>query len=107
MSRMERGLALRAALSAQARAGKVVIVDTPAGDQVKTRLVASLLRAAGITGTAIVVAADAERALARAAANIRGARVMSARRLSVRHLLVPGTLVITKPALAELEEALA
>jgi ribosomal protein L4 len=69
-------------------------------------LVAALMRAAGITGSAILVAADAERALVRAASNIRGTRVMSARRLSVRHLLVPGTLVITTPALAELQEAL-
>jgi large subunit ribosomal protein L4 len=106
MSRMERALAVRAALSAQAKAGKIVIVDSPAGEQVKTRLVAALMRAAGITGSAILVAADAERALVRAASNIRGTRVMSARRLSVRHLLVPGTLVITTPALAELQEAL-
>jgi large subunit ribosomal protein L4 len=106
MPRMARSLALRAALSAQAKGGNVVVLDPPSGDQVKTRLVASLLKAAGVTGAAIVVAADAERALARAASNIRGARVMSARRLSVRHLLVPGTLVITKPALAELQEAL-
>jgi large subunit ribosomal protein L4 len=106
MSRMERALAVRAALSAQAKAGKIVIVDSPAGEQVKTRSVAALMRAAGITGSAILVAADAERALVRAASNIRGTRVMSARRLSVRHLLVPGTLVITTPALAELQEAL-
>jgi large subunit ribosomal protein L4 len=106
MSRMERSLAVRAALSAQASAGKIIVVESMAGDHVKTRAVAALMRAAGITGATIVVAADAERGMVRAAANIRGMRVMSARRLSVRHLLVPGTLVITKPALAELQEAL-
>jgi large subunit ribosomal protein L4 len=106
MPRMARALALRAALSAQAKAGNVIVVEAPLGDPVKTRAVAALIRAAGVTGTAIVIAADAERGMARAAANIRGARVTSARRLAVRHLLVPGTLVITKPALAELQEAL-
>jgi large subunit ribosomal protein L4 len=106
LSRQERTLALRSALSAQARAGKVVVVEPPAGDQARTRDMAALLRAVGATERPILVTAQTERAAARAAANIRGSRVLSARRLSVRHLLVPGTLVLTRGALAELQEAL-
>jgi large subunit ribosomal protein L4 len=106
LSRRERALALRSALSAQARTGKVVVVDPPTGDQARTRDMAALLRAVGAVERPILVTADGEWAAARAAANIRGSRVLSARRLSVRHLLVPGTLVLTRGALAELQEAL-
>jgi large subunit ribosomal protein L4 len=105
LSRRERMLALRSALSAQAQAGRVVVLDPPAGE-VKTKAVAALLRAVGAGDRAVIVAADAERDVARAAGNVRGSRVISARRLSVGPLLVPGTLVITRGALAELQEAL-
>ncbi|MDR7419452.1 MAG: 50S ribosomal protein L4 [Armatimonadota bacterium] len=105
LSRRERILALRSALSAQAQAGRVVVLDPPSGE-VKTKTVATLLAALGASDRAVIVAADAERAVTRAAANVRGSRVIAARRLSVRPLLVPGTVVITRGALAELQEAL-
>jgi large subunit ribosomal protein L4 len=106
LSRRVRGLAVRSALSAHVQAGSVVVIDPPAGEQIKTKAMAALLRAAGAGDRAIVLAADGERALTKAAANVRGLRVLFARRLSVRTLLVPGTLVITRSALAELQEAL-
>jgi large subunit ribosomal protein L4 len=106
LSRRDRGLALRSALSAQAQAGKVVVIDPPAGEQAKTKSMAALLQAVGAGDRAVIVAADTERAVARAAANVRGSRVISAKRLSVRPLLIPGTVVITRGALAELQEAL-
>lgn len=107
LSRRERAAALRSALSAQAQAGRIVVIEPPSGDRVKTGTLSALLQAVGAGGSTVLVAGTGEKALVRAAANLRGARVLSARRLAVRHLLVPGTLVITRPALAELREALA
>ncbi|MDQ7857605.1 MAG: 50S ribosomal protein L4 [Armatimonadota bacterium] len=107
MSRRERALAIRSALSAHAQQGTVVVIEAPAAPALKTKAVAGLLRAAGAGDRAVVVAGAAEAAFVRAAANLAGARVLAARRLSVRHLLVPGTLVLTRGGLAELQEALA
>jgi large subunit ribosomal protein L4 len=106
LSRRTRATALRLALSAQAAAGRVVVVDPPSGEAAKAKTMAALLQAVGAGNRVILVASDAERAVTRAVANLRGARWLSARRLSVRGLLTPGTVVITQSALAELQEAL-
>lgn len=106
LSRRERATALRAALSAQARAGRIVVLEPPAADRARTKTVAALMKAVGATGSTVVVAAESEKALARATGNLRGARVLSARRLSLKPLLSSGIVVITRPALAELQEAL-
>jgi large subunit ribosomal protein L4 len=107
MSRRERALAIRSALSAHAQQGTVVVIEAPAEPVLKTRTVAGLLRTAAGGARTVVVVGSGETAFARAAANLPGARVLAARRLSVRHLLVPGTLVLTRGGLAELGEALA
>lgn len=105
LSRQERGLALRSALSAQAQAGRIVILERLAGGEPKTKSLAALLETVGVRPPAVIVVADTEKDLVRAAANLRGARVLSARRLAVRHLLVPRPLVITQSALVVLQEA--
>lgn len=105
LSRQERGLALRSALSAQAQAGRIVILERLASGEPKTKSLAALLETVGVRPPAVIVVADTEKDLVRAAANLRGARVLSARRLAVRHLLVPRPLVITQSALVVLQEA--
>jgi large subunit ribosomal protein L4 len=101
-----RVLALRSALSAQAAAGRVVVIDAAPGGEARTKAVAALLRSVGPSGGVTVVTADGDGALARAAANIRGARVVSARRPVLRHLLAARALVITRAAVAALQEVL-
>jgi len=110
-SRKERALALRSALSAQALAGRVVIVEPSGAGQSApqgsgTKAVAALLASLDARSGSVIVTGTDDAALARAAANIRGARVLSARRLVLRHLLVPRPIVITTSALTALEEVL-
>lgn len=104
LPRRERAAALRSALSAQVQAGRVVVVDPP--PDARTKTLVALLRTVGAGDRAVVVAAGGERAVVRAAANARGVRVLTARRLSLPNLLIPATLVITRGALEELQEAL-
>src|SRR5215210_6847577 len=52
--KVERG-ALRAALAAKMQAGEVVVVDTLAAEEVKTKAAAELLKRLGITGKAVLV----------------------------------------------------
>lgn len=116
MSRKERALALRSALSEQARAGRVVIVEAPAAsaratreggaEETRTKTVALLLASVGGEGGVVVVTGADDAALARAAANVKGTRVLSARRLVLKHLLNPRPLVITTSGLALLQEVL-
>ncbi|MGH2374082.1 MAG: 50S ribosomal protein L4 [bacterium] len=110
-SKKERALALRSALSAQALAGRIVIVE-PAGkgagasDAPGTKAVASLLASLGAGDGVVIVTGADDAALARGAANIQGTRILSARRLVLRHLLLPRPVVITTSALEVLEEVL-
>jgi len=101
-----RVLALRSALSAQAAAGRVVVVDPAPAALARTKAVAALLRAVSPGGGVAVITADADGQLARAAANIRGTHVVSARRPVLRYLLAARTVVVTKAALAALQELL-
>ncbi|MDR7482710.1 MAG: 50S ribosomal protein L4 [Armatimonadota bacterium] len=108
LNRRERTLALRAALSAQAQAGRITVLHTPPeAARPRTALAARLLESVGAAGGAVVITGAADGQLARAAANLRGVRVVPARRLLVRALLAPKPIVITQAALAELEEVLA
>jgi large subunit ribosomal protein L4 len=107
LNRRERTLALRAALSAQAQAGRVTVVQAPAEAALRTALAARLLQAAGAADGAVLITGAADAALARAAANLRGVRVLAARRLAIRALLLPRPILITQAALAELQEVLA
>ena len=104
--RKMRDLALRSALSAQAAAGRVVVIDPASAAQPRTKAVAALLRAVSPDGGVAFITADADGRLARAAANIRGARLVSARRPVLRHLLAARTVLITRAALAALQEVL-
>ncbi len=105
-SRSLRRLALRSALSAQVRAGRVVVLDSPPAAAPRTKEVAAILNAMGLQRPLLIVAAEDDAVLARAAANLRDARVLSARRLAVQPVLASQAVVITKPALAVLQEAL-
>jgi large subunit ribosomal protein L4 len=107
LNRRERTLALRSALSAQAQAGRITVVEAPEAARPRTAAVAALLRAVGAADGAVVITGAADGHLARAAANLRGVRVLAARRLLIGDLLVPKPILITRAALAELEEVLA
>jgi large subunit ribosomal protein L4 len=106
LPRRERLLAIRTALSAQAQAGRLLVVGPEPSGKLRTRDAAAYLRAVGVNLPAAVLVDDGERALGQALANIDGVRVLWARRLAVRHLLAPETLVITTRALVTLQEAL-
>lgn len=105
ISRQERDLALRSALSAQAQARNIVVLERLSSGDHKTKSLAALLERVGVHPPAVIVVADAEQMPARAAANLRGVRVLSVHRLAVRHLLASRPLVITQSALAVLQEA--
>ncbi|MDR7556824.1 MAG: 50S ribosomal protein L4 [Armatimonadota bacterium] len=108
LNRRERTLALCAALSAQAQAGRVTVVQGPPEASVqRTALAARLLQTAGAASGAVLITGAADTGLARAAANLRGVRVVAARRLTIRALLLPKPILITQAALAELQEVLA
>lgn len=101
-----RRLALRSALSAMAAAGRIVVIESPELDTPKTRTVAEMLDRINVDGKALIVTAGSDATLSRAAANLDGVKVAPAQRLNVHDLLTAKYLVLTRPALEAVTEAL-
>jgi len=101
-----RRLALRSALSALAAAGRIVVIEPPDIDPPKTRIVAEMLDRIAIDGKVLVVTAGSDAALSRAAANLDWVKVAPSERLTVHDLLTAKYVVLTRPALDAVTEAL-
>ncbi|MEX2454617.1 MAG: 50S ribosomal protein L4 [Rhodospirillaceae bacterium] len=102
-----RKLAMRAALSSKQAAGKLVILENAALEAPKTRDLVDKLAALGWSNVLIVTGAEVDTNLARAAANIANVDVLPQQGANVYDIIRRDTLVLTKDAVAHLEERLA
>lgn len=93
-------IATRMALAAKVRDGEVVVVDTLALAEPKTRLMAQVLKALGLAGQTTLVATPAYDGLFwRAARNIEGIDVAPANELNAWRLLRPRRVLFARDAL--------
>jgi large subunit ribosomal protein L4 len=98
--------ALRSALAEKMQAGTLVVVDTLALDQVKTKAATELLGRLGITGKAILVDLAVDEKLEKSVRNIPGILFVPSSRLTARAVIGAGHVVATKGAIEKLQEAL-
>lgn len=103
LPRKVRRAALRAALSAKARAGEIVLLEEWSPGEGKTRTLASHLKQWGLEGSILLLTEASDPRLLRAARNLPRMTILPARLahayalLSHRHLLVtPGALAVLK-----------
>ncbi|HXX37436.1 MAG TPA: 50S ribosomal protein L4 [bacterium] len=102
-----RRLAIRSALSAKAGEGRVAVLESLDLDRPKTSALVNLLRAVGAGRRVLLVTATPNEAVVRSAANVPGLCVMPPSCLNVHTILASDQLLITREALARLEEVLA
>jgi large subunit ribosomal protein L4 len=102
-----RRLALRCLLSAKASSGEILVVDQLKLDQPKTAEMARILRALGVTSSALVVAQKPEANLVRSAQNLQGTRTLPADLLNVGDLLSYQFVLIDVDGLRVVESSLA
>lgn len=102
-----RKLAMRAALSSKQADGKLVILDNAALDAPKTKELAAKFSALGWSNVLIVTGAEVDANFARAAANLMNVDVLPQQGANVYDIIRRDTLVLTKDAVAHLEERLA
>ena len=113
VNRKKRQGAFRAVLSSKLERNEIVVVEGFSFGQVpKTKDFVSALKTLGAKGKTLVVTAAKDETLLRAAGNLAGSsetptRVEVVDALSIFDLLTADTLVITKDALAALQERLA
>jgi large subunit ribosomal protein L4 len=98
--------ALRSALAQKLKDGQLVVVDTLAASEVKTKAAAEMLKRLGISGKAVLVDVAADEKLSRSLRNIPGISLVPSARLTAREVIAAGRVVATQSALEKLQEAL-
>jgi large subunit ribosomal protein L4 len=106
MNQKVRQLALRSALSYHAANGQLKVVESLAIEAPKTKLFQEMLSNLGVVGKTLVVATDFTNNEMLAARNIPTVAFSLANHVSVYDILNCKNLVITKDAVAALEEVL-
>ncbi len=101
-----RALGLRHALSAKAKAGELVIVDSLAMAEAKTALLAKAVQERGWKRVLVIDGAAVDANFALAARNIEGVDVLPTIGANVYDILKRDTLVITKAGVEALEARL-
>lgn len=104
MPKKMRRLALRCVLSAKASSGEMVIVDRFALTGPRTAEMASILKALGANRSALIVTAQPEVNVIKAARNLPRMRTLPAALLNVVDILSYKSLVITTDGLRRVEE---
>jgi large subunit ribosomal protein L4 len=100
-----RRLAIRSLLADRAQGGGLIVVEALAGDVPRTRALGSALAKMGLAGRkTVLVTAAHDQTVIKAAANLPGVTVLTARTLNVRDLLTHPAIVLTKDALEVLAE---
>jgi large subunit ribosomal protein L4 len=101
-----RKLALRCALSAKQRDGKLIVVDSVAADSPKTAALAERLEKLGFNSVLIVAGPQVDENFRRAAQNLVGVDVLPQAGANVYDILRRDTLVLSRDAVQHLEARL-
>lgn len=102
-----RRLAMKSALSSKLSAGDIIVLDKVALSEVKTKVVAKMLKDLGIEKKALLVMAGPDENLIRASRNIETISGTSVNTLNVYDILRANKLIILQDAVKGIEEVYA
>jgi large subunit ribosomal protein L4 len=103
VNRKARRAALRSALSAHAQAGTLAVIDPGAFDEPSTRAAAELVEAWGKGVPLLLVAQPEDETLIKSFRNLDRAEVTVPSELEVRHVVRAAALLISEPALEQVQ----
>ncbi len=106
LTKKVRALAMKSALSAKQKDGKLVILDEAKAKVAKTKDLAQKLSKLGLTSALIIDGAELDANFANAARNIARIDVLPSQGANVYDILRRDTLVLTKQAVENLQERL-
>jgi large subunit ribosomal protein L4 len=107
MPRKVRRLAMKSALSSKVQDNNLIVVDSLNFEEPKTRLMAATLEALNVGKKTLVVTADGNQNVVKSARNIPGVKPLRVDFMNVYDLLNYDTLLITRDAVAKVEEVFA
>ncbi len=102
-----RRLALRSALASKAQGGKLIVLDDLKLEAPKTKQIIELLDVLKVADKALIVTGHTDAVVEKSARNIPGVAALDVSGLNVYDILNHDTLVVTKDAVAKVEEVLA
>jgi large subunit ribosomal protein L4 len=103
--KVERG-ALRAALAQKLSDGQLVVVETLAASEIKTKAAAAMLKRLGVDGKAVLIDVKPDQNLERSIRNLPGIHLVTSARVTARDVMNAARVVTTKSALERLQEVL-
>jgi large subunit ribosomal protein L4 len=104
MNKKEKRAALKSALTDKAQAGNLIVVDELKFDEIKTKKFAEVMNNLKATRKALVVLADNDKNVVLSARNLAEANTTLTNTLNVYDIVNAKTLVLTKDAVAKIEE---
>ena len=102
-----RRLAFKSAMTTKLNAGEIIVVDQITLAEAKTKLMAKVLKALNAEKKALVVLPERDEDVVRATANLAQAATTYVNTLNVYDILNANKLILTKAALASVEEVYA
>ena len=107
MNKKVRALALKNALSAKAKEGKLIVIDEAVAKAPKTKDLLKSLTGLGVSSALVVSGAELDMNFALASRNLKNVDVLPSQGANVYDIIRRDTLILTKDAVAQLEERLA
>ena len=99
-------IALKSALSAKYEAYEIFVVEDLKMDEIKTATIAKMLKGLGIDTKALIVTAECDQNVYKSARNIKGVTPTYVGTMNTYEILKHDKLVISKEAIAKIEEVL-
>jgi large subunit ribosomal protein L4 len=107
LPRKVRRLAIKSALSSKAQDNQIIVLDQLSLSKPKTKDITKLLNNLKVVRKALVVTADFDNNVALSARNIPGVKFVAAEGINVLDVMKYDQLIITKDAVAKVEEVFA
>ena len=107
LNKIEKRIALKSALTSKVQANKLIVVDELKMDEIKTKKFQEVLSNLKISRKALVVLNDNDEKVVLSARNIPTVKTSVANTINVYDILKYDTMVITKDAVAAIEEVYA
>ena len=107
MNKKAKRVALYSALSAKVAAKELIVVDDIQCNEYKTKTIVNMLNALGADRKALIVLPEVNSFVVKSAANIPGVKTTLAHTINVYDILNANKLVVSKAAIAKLEEVFA
>lgn len=102
-----RRLAMKSAFSAKAQAEEIVVIDSIAFDEIKTKTAAAMLKAVESERKALIVLSEVDEKAIKSFRNIPGVKTAQVNELNVYDILNADKLIVAKDALSKIEEVYA